>query len=66
MPVNPSNIGATMIDSTKIEVLSKEVAQCAVELEEAAKILKPYGLPSLASIYEQAAKRARQTLDTAR
>lgn len=55
-----------MIDSTKSEVLSKEVAQCAVELEEVAKILKGYDLPSLASIYEQAAKRARQTLETAR
>jgi hypothetical protein len=55
-----------MIDSTKIEVLSKEVRQCAVELEEAAKILKPYGLPSLASIYQKAAERARQTLETVR
>ena len=43
----------------EIERLRKEVAQCAVELEEAAKLLPLANLPRVATIYETAANRAR-------
>lgn len=55
-----------MIDSTKIEVLRKEVRQCVTELEAAAKIVRGQGLPSLVTIYEAAAKRARENLELPR
>lgn len=39
-----------------------EIAQCEVDLEEAAKVLAGSGFPQLASIYRLAAKRARAAL----
>lgn len=40
--------------------MAAEIKQCAAELEEAANIIRPT-LPSLASIYDRAAERARAT-----
>jgi len=46
-----------------VPTLEREIIQCAVELEEAAKLLKhAANLPGVAGIYERAAARARQTL----
>jgi hypothetical protein len=43
--------------------MQREIIQCAVELEEAAKLLKrAANLPGVAGIYERAAVRARRTL----
>ncbi|MDE2468554.1 MAG: hypothetical protein KGL35_07390 [Bradyrhizobium sp.] len=54
-----------MIDSTKIVVLIQEVQQCAIELEEAAKLLRGQFI-RVPEIYEAAAKRARDTLASVR
>jgi len=43
----------------EIERLRVEVAQCAVELEEAAKLLGGHGLSGMSSIYDAAARRAK-------
>lgn len=46
-----------------VDSLKAEIKQCAVELEEAAKLLHHAAhMPSVASLFERAASRARQTL----
>jgi hypothetical protein len=42
----------------RIDLLTREIRQCATELEEAANVMRP-NLPALASIYAAAAERAR-------
>lgn len=50
-----------------IDKLRQEVAQCSVELEEAANLLEHGGFPHVAdAIYREAAKRARNTLELTR
>jgi hypothetical protein len=47
-----------MLTETEIKRLRAEIAQCATELGEAAKLLAPY-FPRTAGIFEEAAGRAR-------
>lgn len=56
------HVAALEARDAEISRLRIEIAQCALELEEAAKLLPLANLKSVATIYKAAAERARSAI----